>query len=77
MTLIPGLQASSPPDVEALRIFLTLPYVHFFNDPEYYINIICPFTRAVLHTLDKNASKVLGQLTLRFSENASAMFDTL
>jgi len=57
--LIPTLAEAPPPDVEALRVFLTLPYLHFFDNPKFYDTIICPFTNSLLHTLDKNAHTVL------------------
>ncbi|XP_041363097.1 probable E3 ubiquitin-protein ligase HERC4 [Gigantopelta aegis] len=55
--LLPGLP-SSPPDVEALRLFLILPECHLFDQPKYYSSIICPFGRCILN-LSEVASKVL------------------
>lgn len=45
--LIPELP-SSPPDVEALRIYLILPELHYFDLPKNYASLICPFGDAIL-----------------------------
>ncbi|XP_046382187.1 probable E3 ubiquitin-protein ligase HERC4 isoform X2 [Haliotis rufescens] len=55
--LLPSLPAS-PPDVEALRVFLILPECHLFDQPKYYSSLICPFGKNILN-LDRVASKVL------------------
>ncbi|KAL5017995.1 hypothetical protein ScPMuIL_003717 [Solemya velum] len=49
---------ASPPDVEAMRLYLILPYFHLFDQPKYYSSLIGPFGRSILN-LDKQASKVL------------------
>lgn len=51
--------SSSPPDVETLRIYLTLPFYHEFNNPKQHINLHKPFSQAVL-TLQPAAHRVLG-----------------
>ncbi|KAK7003641.1 E3 ubiquitin-protein ligase HERC4 [Biomphalaria glabrata] len=45
--LYPSL-APSPPDVEALRVYLILPECHLFNQPALYSSIICPFAKSLL-----------------------------
>ncbi|XP_070805290.1 probable E3 ubiquitin-protein ligase HERC3 [Pituophis catenifer annectens] len=55
--LIPQLP-SSPPDVEAMRIYLILPECPLFQDSKYYVNLTLPLATAILR-LDKNPSKVL------------------
>uniref|UniRef100_A0A0B7B2U7 HECT domain-containing protein n=1 Tax=Arion vulgaris TaxID=1028688 RepID=A0A0B7B2U7_9EUPU len=54
--LIPMLPVS-PPDVEALRLYLMLPECHLFDQPKLYNSIICPFAKNLL-SLDKVALKV-------------------
>ncbi|BFZ17845.1 hypothetical protein BsWGS_20882 [Bradybaena similaris] len=54
--LIPMLPVS-PPDVEALRLYLMLPECHLFDQPKLYNSIICPFAKNFL-SLDKVAQKV-------------------
>uniref|UniRef100_A0A8B9BS88 HECT and RLD domain containing E3 ubiquitin protein ligase 3 n=1 Tax=Anser brachyrhynchus TaxID=132585 RepID=A0A8B9BS88_9AVES len=60
--LIPQL-SSSPPDVEAMRIYLILPEFPPFQDSKYYITLTLPLAMAILR-LDTNPSKVLGGLVL-------------
>uniref|UniRef100_A0A8C4JDQ7 HECT-type E3 ubiquitin transferase n=1 Tax=Dromaius novaehollandiae TaxID=8790 RepID=A0A8C4JDQ7_DRONO len=55
--LIPQL-SSSPPDVEAMRIYLILPEFPLFQDSKYYITLTLPLAMAILR-LDTNPSKVL------------------
>jgi len=57
--LIPQL-TSSPPDVEAMRIYLILPEFPPFQDSKYYITLTLPLAMAILR-LDTNPSKVLGK----------------
>lgn len=59
--LIPQL-SSSPPDVEAMRIYLILPEFPLLQDSKYYITLTIPLAMAILR-LDTNPSKVLGQLS--------------
>ncbi|KAK3089327.1 hypothetical protein FSP39_002760 [Pinctada imbricata] len=60
---------SSPPDVEALRLYLILPELHIFDQPKYFSTLITPFG-ASLNNLDKAASRILdlwwGSLKSRF-----------
>ncbi|XP_070614113.1 probable E3 ubiquitin-protein ligase HERC3 isoform X1 [Erythrolamprus reginae] len=56
-SLIPQLP-SSPPDVEAMRIYLILPEFPLFQDSKYYVTLTLPFATAILR-LEKNPSKVL------------------
>ncbi|RZC35721.1 E3 ubiquitin-protein ligase HERC4, partial [Asbolus verrucosus] len=49
----------SPPDVEALRIYLILPLYHEFDNPKHYVKLHKPFTSALLR-LGPQASKVVG-----------------
>lgn len=46
-SLLPSF-AMSPPDVESLRVYLTLPLYHGFVDPLNYNSLQRPFSRAVL-----------------------------
>ncbi|XP_048189788.1 probable E3 ubiquitin-protein ligase HERC3 isoform X1 [Perognathus longimembris pacificus] len=55
--LIPQL-SSSPPDVEAMRIYLILPEFPLLQDSKYYITLTIPLAMAILR-LDANPSKVL------------------
>lgn len=50
---------SSPPDVEALRIYVTLPIYHEFNNPKQYQLLHSPFANALLK-LKQQASRVVG-----------------
>uniref|UniRef100_A0AAY4DZ72 HECT domain-containing protein n=1 Tax=Denticeps clupeoides TaxID=299321 RepID=A0AAY4DZ72_9TELE len=45
--LIPRLTIS-PPDIEALRLYLTLPECPLFTDPNTYITIAIPFAKATI-----------------------------
>ncbi|KAJ8938616.1 hypothetical protein NQ314_011425 [Rhamnusium bicolor] len=49
----------SPPDVETLRIYLTLPLYHEFHNPKQHLKLQKPFAKAVLN-LKQPANKVLG-----------------
>ncbi|KAM5255293.1 putative E3 ubiquitin-protein ligase HERC3 isoform 3-T3 [Ctenodactylus gundi] len=55
--LIPQL-SRSPPDVEAMRIYLILPEFPLLQDSKYYITLTIPLAMAILR-LDTNPSKVL------------------
>ncbi|KAM4807528.1 putative E3 ubiquitin-protein ligase HERC3 [Rhinophrynus dorsalis] len=55
--LIPQLSCS-PPDVEAMRIYLILPEFPLLQDSKYYITLTLPLAMAILR-LDTNPSKVL------------------
>uniref|UniRef100_A0A8B9KXV1 HECT and RLD domain containing E3 ubiquitin protein ligase 4 n=1 Tax=Astyanax mexicanus TaxID=7994 RepID=A0A8B9KXV1_ASTMX len=57
--LIPNL-SSSPPDIEALRLYLTLPQCPLFSNPNTYITLAIPFAKAVT-SLKPAALKVLGK----------------
>ena len=58
-SVIPDLKFS-PPDVETLRIFVTLPLYHRFRDPANHLDLQTPFVEAVMN-LDKNPfSKIEG-----------------
>ncbi|XP_022919461.1 probable E3 ubiquitin-protein ligase HERC4 isoform X2 [Onthophagus taurus] len=48
----------SPPDVEALRIYLTLPLYHEFYNPKQYLKLHKPFAGAVLN-LQTQAARVV------------------
>ncbi|XP_026548547.1 probable E3 ubiquitin-protein ligase HERC3, partial [Notechis scutatus] len=56
-SLIPQLP-SSPPDVEAMRIYLILPECPLFQDSKYYVTLTLPLAMAIM-CLEKNPSKVL------------------
>lgn len=49
----------SPPDVEALRIYLTLPFYHEFCNPKQHLKLHKPFATALLK-LKTQASRVVG-----------------
>ncbi|XP_065815564.1 probable E3 ubiquitin-protein ligase HERC4 [Labrus bergylta] len=56
--LIPRL-STSPPDIEALRLFLTLPECPLFSDRKNYVTITIPFAKSLLCLKDAPL-KVLG-----------------
>ncbi|XP_062851882.1 probable E3 ubiquitin-protein ligase HERC4 [Trichomycterus rosablanca] len=56
--LIPNL-SSSPPDIEVLRLYITLPQCPLFNNPNTYITIAIPFAKTVT-SLSNAPLKVLG-----------------
>jgi E3 ubiquitin-protein ligase HERC4 len=58
--LIPRL-SSSPPDIEALRLYLTLPECPLFSDPNTYVTLAIPFAKALI-SLKEAPLKVLGKL---------------
>nr|XP_046214995.1 probable E3 ubiquitin-protein ligase HERC4 isoform X1 [Oncorhynchus gorbuscha] len=55
--LIPRL-SSSPPDIEALRLYLTLPECPLFSDPNTYVTLAIPFAKALI-SLKEAPLKVL------------------
>ncbi|KAG8135269.1 putative E3 ubiquitin-protein, partial [Naja naja] len=57
--LIPKL-TSSLPDVEALRLFLTLPECPLMNEANNYMTLAIPFATAIVN-LEKAPLKVLGK----------------
>ncbi|XP_012221196.1 probable E3 ubiquitin-protein ligase HERC4 isoform X2 [Linepithema humile] len=57
-SLIPSF-AISPPDVESLRVYLTLPLYHRFANLSHYSSLQTPFCKALLR-LKAEASKVVG-----------------
>ncbi|XP_063314711.1 probable E3 ubiquitin-protein ligase HERC3 isoform X1 [Pelobates fuscus] len=65
--LIPQLP-SSPPDVEAMRIYLILPEFPLLQDSKYYITLTLPLAMAILR-LDANPSKVLDNWWSQTSPN--------
>uniref|UniRef100_A0A3Q1F9Y5 HECT and RLD domain containing E3 ubiquitin protein ligase 4 n=1 Tax=Acanthochromis polyacanthus TaxID=80966 RepID=A0A3Q1F9Y5_9TELE len=56
--LIPRL-SSSPPDIEALRLYLTLPECPLFTDRNNYVTIAIPFAKSII-SLKEAPLKVLG-----------------
>ncbi|XP_040034961.2 putative E3 ubiquitin-protein ligase HERC4 [Gasterosteus aculeatus] len=56
--LIPKL-SNSPPDIEALRLYLTLPECPLFKDRNNYVTIAIPFAKSLL-SLKEAPLKVLG-----------------
>ncbi|XP_061545693.1 probable E3 ubiquitin-protein ligase HERC4 [Phycodurus eques] len=56
--LIPRL-SNSPPDIEALRLYLTLPECPLFSDPNNYVTISIPFAKSLI-SLKEAPLKVLG-----------------
>ncbi|WAQ96430.1 HERC3-like protein [Mya arenaria] len=55
--LIPSLPRA-PPDVEALRVYLQLPFFHLFEQPKYFRELISPLGAAILE-LDKVPASVI------------------
>ncbi|CAL8257158.1 unnamed protein product [Lota lota] len=49
----------SPPDIEALRLYLTLPECPLFRDPSTYVTLAIPFAKALISLKDAPL-KVLG-----------------
>lgn len=63
--LLPRL-SSSPPDIESLRLYLTLPECPLLSDQNNYVTITIPFAKSIVRLKDA-ALKVLGRLnTLLF-----------
>lgn len=62
--LIPRLP-SSPPDIEALRLYLTLPECPLFRDRSNFVTITIPFAKSVI-SLKNPPLKVLGNWWSRF-----------
>lgn len=58
--LLPRL-SNSPPDIEALRLYLTLPESPLFCDRNNYVTIVIPFAKCIV-TLKEAALKVLGEI---------------
>lgn len=58
--LIPKL-SNSPPDIEALRLYLTLPECPLFKDRNNYVTIAIPFAKSLL-SLKEAPLKVLGKM---------------
>uniref|UniRef100_A0A8C4GP38 HECT domain-containing protein n=1 Tax=Dicentrarchus labrax TaxID=13489 RepID=A0A8C4GP38_DICLA len=56
--LIPRL-SNSPPDIEALRLYLTLPECPLFSDRNNYVTIAIPFAKSLI-SLKEAPLKVLG-----------------
>ncbi|KAL3278333.1 hypothetical protein HHI36_013664 [Cryptolaemus montrouzieri] len=56
--ILPKLSAS-PPDVESLRIYLTMPLYHEFNNPKQHLRLHKPFTHSLL-SLGKHPNRVIG-----------------
>jgi hypothetical protein len=60
---------SSPPDVEALRLYLTIPQCRLFDNPINNNSLIVKFGEAILR-LVANAGKVIGkQLEVKMMRN--------
>ncbi|XP_049820942.1 probable E3 ubiquitin-protein ligase HERC4 isoform X2 [Aethina tumida] len=55
-----GQLLPSPPDVEALRIYLTLPLYHEFNNPKHHMRLQKPFAAAVLRLKPQPGRVVAG-----------------
>lgn len=57
--LLPRL-TNSPPDIESLRLYLTLPECPLFSDQNNYVTITIPFAKSII-MLKEAALKVLGR----------------
>ncbi|KAI2658144.1 putative E3 ubiquitin-protein ligase HERC4 [Labeo rohita] len=64
INLLPRL-SSSPPDIEALRLYLTLPECPLLSNPNNYTTLTIPFAKAVV-TLKDTPIKVLGNWWSKF-----------
>lgn len=53
---------NSPPDIEALRLYLTLPECPLFSDPNNFTTLAIPFALAIV-SLKETPLKVLGKFT--------------
>ncbi|XP_067382652.1 probable E3 ubiquitin-protein ligase HERC4 [Channa argus] len=62
--LIPRL-SSSPPDIEALRLYLTLPECPLFSERNNFVTIVIPFAKSLISLKDAPL-KVLGNWWSRF-----------
>ncbi|XP_074647680.1 putative E3 ubiquitin-protein ligase HERC4 isoform X2 [Tubulanus polymorphus] len=58
----------SPPDVEAMRFYLTLPLSRYFEHPDDYCSLLCTFGHAML-SLEANAAKVIDSWWSRLEVN--------
>nr|XP_023013190.1 probable E3 ubiquitin-protein ligase HERC4 isoform X1 [Leptinotarsa decemlineata] len=78
-SVLPNL-SSSPPDVETLRIYLTLPLYHEFNNPKQHLRLQKPFASAVLN-LKEPASKIvkgwLGMMSCDYLERLVILFKSI
>lgn len=67
----------SPPDVEALRVYLILPEFHLLYEPKFFSTLIGPFGKSIVG-LEKAASRVLdiwwGSLKPRFFKRILGIF---
>jgi E3 ubiquitin-protein ligase HERC4 len=61
---------TSPPDVETLRLYLTLPLYHEFDNPKNYTVLHNPFGRTFL-TLKTEAGKIVGEYFILCFETCS------
>ncbi len=64
--LLPRL-SRSPPDIEALRLYLTLPECPLLSNPSNYTTLTIPFSKAVVNLKDAPI-KVLGTSRLLWEE---------
>lgn len=58
--LLPRL-SHSPPDIESLRLYLTLPECPLFSDRNNYVTIAIPFAKSIIN-LKEAPLKVLGRM---------------
>ncbi|XP_017778444.1 PREDICTED: probable E3 ubiquitin-protein ligase HERC4 isoform X2 [Nicrophorus vespilloides] len=67
----------SPPDVEALRVYITLPFYHEFNNPKEHLKLHKPFASSLL-TLKVQATRVVeswwSKLPTEYYEKLVSMF---
>lgn len=59
--LLPRL-SNCPPDIESLRLYLTLPESPLFCDRNNYVTIVIPFAKSII-ALKEAALKVLGKMS--------------
>jgi E3 ubiquitin-protein ligase HERC4 len=67
--LLPSL-VPSPPDVETLRVYLTLPFYHEFDNPKNYSVLHNPFGRTFL-SLKTEAGKIVGECFISYTNTFS------
>lgn len=57
--------SSSPPDIEALRLYLILPECPLFSERNNYVTIAIPFAKSLL-SLKEAPLRVLGRMKMIF-----------
>ena len=53
------LLSKNPPDIEAMRLYLTLPWCHLFTHSDHQVTVAGLFAEHIVK-LEKNPSKIIG-----------------